>query len=138
MGVVFDCGEDGVWDVRGVCDLKVLFVGLRDIWVYYVLIDVRTGKFVVGLAFTADGFAYSKCGLEVIFGFGLSGLFDDVGVVVLCVVRFGWDEFIMFYEVYLLSASGVASVVVAMFCDGVLWICLSVFVFEVGVVGVWD
>ena len=137
-GAVFDRGEDGAWDARGVRDPKVLLAGPRDIRVYYASIDARTGKSAVGLALTADGFAYNKRGSEAIFGPGPSGSFDDAGVAAPCVVRLGRDEFIMFYEAYSSSAPGVASVAVATSRDGVSWTRPSAPALEAGAAGAWD
>ena len=137
-GAVFDRGEDGEWDARGVRDPKVLLAGPRDIRVYYASIDARTGKSAVGLALTADGFTYRKRGAEAIFGPGPSGSFDDAGVAAPCVVRLGREEFIMFYEAYSSSAPGVASVAVATSRDGVSWTRPSAPALEAGVAGAWD
>jgi len=70
-GALFDVGEEGEWDEAFIASPQVVAAGPRDMRMYYHSYDARKGRYVVGLATSADGFKWDKQG--VVFEVRLAG-----------------------------------------------------------------
>jgi hypothetical protein len=116
-GALFDVGEEGEWDALFVGCPQVVPAGPRDMRMYYHSYDVTRGKYVVGLATSADGFKWKKQG--PVFEGGASPTdFDARGAASRCVVRdLDSKRYFMFYEA--VAEDNTRSIGVAVSEDGI-------------------
>ena len=96
-GALFDVGLENEWDSMYIASPQVVFHGNGDLRMYYHSFDVENGQFAIGIARSKDGIRWVKLGK--IMGGGISGSFDESGVVKACVVKNRRDgKYVMAYE----------------------------------------
>ncbi|XP_077213477.1 arabinanase/levansucrase/invertase [Tasmannia lanceolata] len=113
-GALFDVGLDGEWDSLFVAGPKVVYHRSGDLRMYYHSFDVENGCFSIGIARSRDGMRWVKLGK--IMGAGLTGSFDEGGVMNGHVVAMKQGGYIMAYEG--VGADGRRSIGVAESSDG--------------------
>lgn len=114
-GALFDVGSEREWDSMFIAAPRVIFHGSGDLRMYYHSFDVENGHFATGIARSRDGIKWVKLGK--IMGGGLSGCFDEFGVMNACVVRSNKDgKYVMAYEG--VAADGGRSIGLAVSPDG--------------------
>ncbi|KAF6171819.1 hypothetical protein GIB67_007340 [Kingdonia uniflora] len=114
-GALFDVGQEKEWDSLFVAAPKVVYHTSGDLRMYYHSFDIESSTFCVGIARSRDGMKWVKLGK--IMGGGVSGGFDEFGVMNSHVVRYGKDRgYIMAYEG--VAADGARSIGLAVSPDG--------------------
>ncbi|KAL6779595.1 CGLD10 [Auxenochlorella protothecoides x Auxenochlorella symbiontica] len=94
-GTVLPVGESGEWDAHFIAGPQVVAAGPNDLRMYYYSWDEGSGRFVIGLARSEDGFRWKKTGPIFQGGEG----HDAAGATAHCVVQdLDSRAFFMFYE----------------------------------------
>ncbi|XP_057948447.1 uncharacterized protein LOC131144084 [Malania oleifera] len=114
-GALFDVGSGKDWDSLFIAAPHVVIHNSDDLRMYYHSYDVENKQFAIGIARSRDGIRWVKLGK--IIGGGLSGSFDELGVMNACVVRNKNDgNYLMAYEG--VAADGNRSIGLAKSSDG--------------------
>lgn len=136
-GALLDAGAPGEWDADGVAAPHVVLGGPKGDFRLFYTGRGSDGRTAIGLARSADGFAWKRAG--VVLAAGEPGAFDEHSVGAPCVVRIGQSEWLMFYEGR--SADGRRAIGQATSDDGLRWRRLSgggTPLLEGGAQGAWD
>ncbi|KAG1653711.1 hypothetical protein FOA52_004271, partial [Chlamydomonas sp. UWO 241] len=121
-GALFDVGGPGAWDELYVGTPQMIASGPKDMRLYYHSFDRsrgESGRFVVGIANSEDGFKWSKAGVvfdPIQAGAG-PGDHDALGAASICVTRdLDNRQYVMFYEA--VAADNTRSIGMAVSKDG--------------------